>query len=307
MYRSLLVPLDGSSFAEQALPCAAAIATRANAGVSLVRVWESPSHFVTELAPPAIREAPTDRLAAAAYLEETAEQLRRSAGIAVETAVLEGGVPRSILDHATTTGTDLIVMTTHGRTGFSRAWIGSVVDALVRSALVPLLLCRPDETQRVPPYEHVFSRLLIPLDGGTEAERILPHAIEIGRMFQAKYVLFCVVRPVAMPTHPYSYTAAAWQGDPAATEQAVEQADNYLRGCADRVAAQHAGACVEIDVRVNDSAAATIVHAAINHGADLIALTTHARRGVRVLLGSVADKVLRGTDAAVLALRPVSE
>jgi nucleotide-binding universal stress UspA family protein len=305
MYRSIVVPLDGSAFAEQALPLAAAIATRTGAALRLVRVWEPPYHFVTELAPPELTEPSDDERVAAAYVDRVAEGLRTSKALQVATAVLNGNVPAAILDNVTGASADLIVMTTHGRTGFSRAWLGSVADAIVRETLVPLLLHKPDETAGTG-NDRTLERILIPLDGSSAAEQILPHAIELGRIFEAAYVLVSVVRPAVVPMHPYASVAPAWQADPAATERALAFADRYLRGQVQRVTSGHPGAVVEVDVRLEQSAGTAIVDAARDHRADVVALTTHARRGVRLLLGSVADKVLRGTDGSVLVLRPSS-
>jgi nucleotide-binding universal stress UspA family protein len=305
MYRSIVVPLDGSALAEQALPLASTIAARTGAALRLVRVWEPPYHFVTELAPPELTEPSDDERAAAAYLDLVAERLRTSSALQVATAVLNGTVPTAILDTVTGASADLIVMTTHGRTGFSRAWLGSVADAVVRETPVPLLLQKPDESA-ASGHDRMLERILIPLDGSSAAEQILPHAVELGRIFEAAYVLVSVVRPAVAPTHPYSYIAPAWQADPEATEQALAFTERYLRGQVQRVTSEHPGAVVEVDVRLEQSAGAAIVDAARNHRADVVALTTHARRGVRLLLGSVADKVLRGTDGAVLVLRPTS-
>lgn len=303
MYRSILVPLDGSAFAEQALPLSTSIAARSDAALRLVRVWEAPYHFVTELAPPEITEPPDDQRVAAEYLEQVAERLRTSSALQVETAVVNGDVPAAILDDAAAAGADLIVISTHGRTGFSRAWLGSVADAIVRQTPVPLLLHKPDESATTA-HETMLERILIPLDGSRGAEQVLRHAIELGRVFDASYILVSVVRPAAMPTQAYSYGVPAWQPDPAATDRAMALADQYLRGVRERVAGGHPGAAIEIDVRLADGAGSAIVDAAHSHRAGLVALTTHARRGVRLLLGSVADKVLRGTDGAVLVVRP---
>ena len=308
MYRSILVPLDGSPFAEQALPLASSIARRAEATLSLVRVWESPYRFVTELAPPELSEQPEDRLAAERYLEQTADALRSTVDLRVETAVLDGDVTDSILDHASSAGCDLVVLTTHGRTGFSRAWLGSVADSVLRAAAIPILLHRPAEQADPPAEQFAMKRILIPLDGSREAEQIMSHVIALGRVFSSHYFLVNVVPPVAMQVQPYTYTApAALQIDPVVTKQSVARAERYLRTVAQRVTAEHAGADVEIDVRMEARAGFAIVDAVREHRADLVALTTHARRGVRLLIGSVADKVLRGTHGAVLALRPTRE
>jgi len=86
----------------------------------------------------------------------------------------------------------------------------------------------------------------------------------------------------------------------------VSRAQNYLHAAAARPKAQYPGVTVELDVRLDERPGPAIVHAVQDHKADLVALTTHAHRGVRLVLGSVADKVLRGTDGALLELRPAA-
>jgi nucleotide-binding universal stress UspA family protein len=202
------------------------------------------------------------------------------------------------------------VITTHALTGLSRAWLGSVADAVVRTVATPVLLCRPVETSavgtRAEAPARLFSRVLIALDGSAAAEEILAHAAELGRMGGASFTLVRVALPVMMPVHPYTYAAPPWQTDQVATEDAVSHARNYLHATADHLKAQYPDAMVELDVRVDERPGVAIVHAVQEHKADLVALTTHAHRGVRLVLGSVADKVLRGTDGALLVLRPAA-
>ena len=86
----------------------------------------------------------------------------------------------------------LVVMTTHGRGAVSRFWLGSVADKLVRQLPMPVLLVRPHEP--APDFAHppIFRRALIPLDGSTLAEQILPHALGLGGLTQAEFTLFQV-------------------------------------------------------------------------------------------------------------------
>jgi len=304
MYRSIIVPLDGSAFAEQAVAVALAIAEALHAKVTLVRAWDPAEYrYTSELTPPLLNPEAYDRLAATEYLEGLASRLRPATSATIDVAVVAGAAVDAIREHLTSTGADLVVMTTHGLTGWSRAWIGSVADALVRVSTVPVLLCRPLEAPTaVAPGR--FACVLIPLDGSAEAEQILTHAAEIGAGTGVRFILLRVERPVVMPVHPYSYAALAWQADEAATKEVVTHARQYLNAKAEWLAARCPQATVDVDVRLADSAGGAIVDAATDYKADLVALTTHARRGVRLVLGSVADKALRGTHASVLLLRP---
>jgi nucleotide-binding universal stress UspA family protein len=304
MYRSILVPLDGSPFAEQALPAAVSIATALRTKLTLLRAWDPSSYrFGSELTPPYLDAEAHDRLVAGEYLDAMAARLRSTDGISVDVAVVPGRAADAIRERAVAAGADLIVMTTHGLTGWSRAWLGSVADGVVRAVVSPVLLCRPVDAPH-PTRSGLFTHVLIPLDGSAAAEQILTHAAELGSVGGARYTLLRVVQPVKAPVHPYTYVAPAWQTDRPATEEAMSHARNYLTATAESLKARCPGATVDVDVRLDERTGAAVVDAARDHKADLVALTTHARRGVRVVLGSTADKVLRGTDGAVLVLHP---
>jgi nucleotide-binding universal stress UspA family protein len=304
MYSSILVPLDGSPFAEQALPLAVSIATASRAKLTIVRAWDPSNYrFSSELTPPFLDAEAHDRMVATEYLDAVGGRLRTTSGVTVSAAVIAGRPVDAIHECATNVAADLVVMTTHGLTGWSRAWLGSVADAVVRTVAIPVLLCRPTETAAPMP-SPLFSRVVIALDGSPAAEEILPHAAELGRMGGASFTLVRVAPRVMMPVHPYTYAAPAWQIDQAALEEAVSHAHDYLNATAESLKARYPGSTIAVDVRLDERPGMAIVDAVQDHKADLVALTTHARRGVRLVLGSVADKVLRGTDGAVLVLRP---
>ena len=307
MYRSIVVPLDGSPFAEQAIAVALAIAEDSGAKVTFTRAWNPASYrYTSELTPPFLAPGANERLEATQYLSDLVSRLRSSTTTTIDMAVLAGSPVEAINEYLTSNGADLVVMSTHGLTGWSRAWIGSVADALIRVASIPILLCRPQETESTLAAGG-FKCVLIPLDGSSEAEQILQHVADIGASGVDRFVLLRVERPVRLPMHPYVYAGGAFETDPVATDEAVTHARDYLTKTAAWLSARCPRATTEVDVRVADQLGGAIVDAAKEYGADLVALTTHARRGVRLVLGSVADKVLRGTQGSLLVLRPSAE
>src|SRR5689334_15520027 len=139
MYRSLLVPLDGSSFSEHALPLAAHIARRCDARLSLVNVFAPlGSIFVEGYLFPDDEVDRYLRQRQVEYLRRMAERVRALTPTPVTIHALEGSVDDQLRQLARDGGTDLIVMTTHGRSPLSRFWIGSVTDDLLRDAPAPL-------------------------------------------------------------------------------------------------------------------------------------------------------------------------
>ena len=191
MYRSILVPLDGSPLSEYALPAACDIARRSGAALRLVHV-----HMRATSNPIYVEGLPMidERLQSLgkdherAYLERVRDRISAEQGLRVTIALhdlaSEAGRDPSIADalaaDAAATDTDLIVMTTHGRGGLARFWLGSVADTLIHVSSVPVLSLRPDEL--APPIEHppVFRHILIPLDGSALAEQILEPTLTLG-------------------------------------------------------------------------------------------------------------------------------
>lgn len=139
MYKRILVPLDGSSLAEQSLPHAAAHASAFGAEVVLLKVL-GPLPEPSMTSPRAIRsaEAASAELARE-YLEGVAGDLRAE-GLGVEAITVEGKPYVQIIRYAEDNDVDLIIMSTRGHSGWSRWLLGSVADRVARGATVPLLL-----------------------------------------------------------------------------------------------------------------------------------------------------------------------
>jgi nucleotide-binding universal stress UspA family protein len=150
-YRTIVVPLDGSAVAEQALDQAYEVATATGASLLLVAVAPEPGEFLAaEVGDIPVwmledRMAETERLHA--YLQRQAARLL-NAGLTVEIQVVAGSPATAILNSAAETGADLIVMATHGRSGLPRLWMGSVALQVVQSARTPVLLVRAQQARK---------------------------------------------------------------------------------------------------------------------------------------------------------------
>ena len=299
MNAPILVPLDGSAFGEQALEPAVALARRAGVELHLVRVHvlsipgaypEATIFFSSELEKRA-RDADREYLAGFAALWPD---------VTVRTALLEGSIVSAIERYIAVARIGLVVMTTHGRSGLSRAWLGSIADALIRRVRIPVLLRRPTaEPVKRPPNE--FSHILIPLDGSATAESILRHATRIGAVMGARYTLVQVVPPMEEMTAPAE--APPLTPSPETLRHVEKESLAYLEDVAGRLRA--AGCAVDVSVIPHRQPAIGIIEKAEELGADMIAIATHGRTGLRrIALGSIADKVVRGTTLPVLVFRP---
>jgi nucleotide-binding universal stress UspA family protein len=295
MFRSILVPLDRSPLAEQALPPALAIARRAGAALDLVS-----AHTLYALAEPQYGRLPYDPVAEAEfrqqeqlYLDATAKRFVTFPRTPVTTAVIDGLVVDGLLGRVHDRRHDLIVMATHGRGPFGRALLGGVADEVVRRAPVPVVLVRPgvEAADRVP--EPTIDCVLIALDGSPLAEQVLPPALELARLMEARCRLLRVVQA------PASARPAA---PPLAAERA--RAEAYLERIAGPV--RRDGWPVETQVAFAPHAAEGIIEQAQALAPRcLLALATRGHGGLRrMLLGSVADEVIRGGPGPVLVLHP---
>jgi nucleotide-binding universal stress UspA family protein len=306
MYRSILVPLDGSAFAEHALPLAVSIARRAKATLQLAHVDLVPSSMYV-LSRPNMESTYDARVKerAAAYLDNVVWRLSARTPVPVETVLLEGSVTEALEEHIALKGVDLVVMTTHGRGAIRRAWLGSVADKLLRHLSVPIVMVRPREEPHDLTVEPVLRRVLIPLDSSALAEQILEPALTLGGLMQSEYTLLHVVEPMlVMGDEMGAFAAGAAAA--AIHAQLPEEGRKYLGNVIQRLGVR--GQTVQSKVIVDQTAADGILEEAKTAGHDLIALATHAHGGlVRFLLGSVADKVLRGATVPVLVYRPQKE
>ncbi|MDI6826930.1 MAG: universal stress protein [Armatimonadota bacterium] len=145
MFEEILVPLDGSELAEKAIPYAVELAKKFNSRITLLSVIEPIGIYsqpgVVGPVVNVILEPEAEARETHKYLEEKAENIKDE-GINVRKVVRQGDAATQICDFSKEAGIDLIVMSTHGRSGFQRWVYGSVADKVLRSAEAPVLLVR---------------------------------------------------------------------------------------------------------------------------------------------------------------------
>ncbi|WP_322493836.1 universal stress protein [Chloroflexus sp.] len=290
MFRTILVPLDGSPVGEQALAAAARLARAVHATVHLAHV-----HYPNSLTPIVIETLPIidAKLHSLAtqheqfYLEQiAAAPVMR--GIQTATTVLEGEIAETLAAHAQAIQANLIVMTTHGWSGFEHFWLGSVAESLLRMTHTPLWLMRPGEpAQRA---AQPLRRILVPLDGSALSEQVLPHAQALASLDDARLILARVM----MRRRRREELSDAEQ---------KQQIEAYLQEVASRLEAQ--GVPADIAVGAAEQPARALLTLSRDLQVDAIALATRGQGGWRqIMVGSTADKVIRASPIPVLAVRP---
>ncbi len=291
MFSHLLVPLDGSSLAEAALPYAFTLGKRLGAQLLLLRA--QPPGPAEGGVPAKGVAAPGETLA---YLEEV--QRRASAqGITSRIAAVPGNAAEAILDAVATKKCDLVVMSTHGRSGITRWVLGSVADKVLHAAAVPVLLIRPKAGGGAPDHTSVLSKIIVPLDGSGLAEAALQPAEQLARSLGLSLLLVQVVDP-----RIFNYVGPEMSGSYQNLYTSLDRtAKDYLIALAAGPA--KAGLAVETAV-LNGLPGGSISDLAQNTPGSLVVMSSHGRSGLsRWALGSVAEKVARDSLAPVLILQ----
>ena len=295
MFRRVLVPLDGSNFAEIAVPVAVRLARLARAELEFALVHEP--ELVAALGVEGVVVAEDEALRRqreTRYLHEVIDRCATRTTARISTQLLDGEPGPTLAAEIGSWQPDLVVLSTHGRGPLSRMWLGSVTDYLLRHVSVPLLVLKPrDAVDWQEPDLHLRS-ILVGWDLSPVGEAILEPVVDLARLTGAKIELVHVIETALTPAF-----------DARLIELQSDEAARKLAGVVDRLRNQ----CLTVEAQVvfGVAAASTLVELVAQDGHDLVALTTHGRSGVtRALLGSVADKVIRASDKPVLVVRPAA-
>lgn len=309
-YTRIILPLDGSGTSEQAIPLARRMALQLSLPIRLVYAVEPDSPAITQslfstrrwMEPASVRE---DR--ARDYLEMISSQLAAD-GLQVETAVPHREPAGGIVEEAGQDPQALIVITSHGRSGLARWWLGSVADKVLHMSDNPVLVIRIREQPFRSPEESP-GRLIVPLDGSDLAELVLPHVAHLASgmglpvtllqitPLEEEYYRFAAMGPGLAP--------APLPSAPSVTEvvqAALQEGSAYL----DDVKSRLTGEGVQtVDTEVTQGTAADVIVDRVSEDeGGLVAMTTHGRSGVgRMMLGSVAERVIRQSGCPVLVVR----
>jgi nucleotide-binding universal stress UspA family protein len=275
VFDRILVPLDGSELAEAILSQVRRILLSKSADVILVRAVPKPrSAEANGVELPRILMAQATR-----EVEEVSRELAAQ-GVCVQGVVRNGNPADVILEVAAEEKATLVTMSTHGRSGMARWSYGSVTEKVLRASHVPVLAVRSFAGgQRAQADERCFRKILVPISCDDHSLGVVGPALEFAKLFGSHVVVLHVSEGPNCFIPVPQMTAAF---------------ERFRAG----------GVTVEPLLRQGDPAA-EILDVCETQGSDLIAMTTHGRAGVsRWMLGSVAEKVLRGAAVPVLVVRP---
>ncbi len=308
MFQHILVPLDGSSRAEQALPLAARVARKTGGTIFLLRAvpptagdssyqYSRVGVYAEEIHKDLVQEANV-------YLERVAHS-DLLAGITLHTYIPSDAPAQAILYYAQSQHADLIVLCSHGYTSIKRWMLGSVAQKIARSSLL-----HPEETHSV--------RALVALDGSPFAKATLIPTAQLVAVFGTPALpgVLHLLRVVQPPGDQEERKYQVY--DINIREYNRNEAERYLQTTKERLSKElvaHLNLQVTFSV-VEDADIATALMriaetrdstgAQSSNGYDLIALATHGRGGIqRWMTGSVAERLLEKAKLPLLIVRPL--
>ncbi len=314
MFKHILVPLDGSSRAEQALPVAAKLAHASSATITLLRIVDTSPAFPAADAKPVLIQpvSETDIRVAQSYLDGIAASDLFN-HIHIETRAVSGLVSSTILSEAASLQADIIIICSHGLTGVTRWALGSVAEKVARYGTLPTLILHEggptlDKTMAV--------HTLVPLDGSAHSEAALVAAAQLTTALstpeQGALHLLHVVKPTS--------TAHGSKGATSETDEApanIRMAKQYLDSTIKDIPNTS-----KIDGKLstssfvvsNSDVAHTIIqeaeHASGNtaRNANIIAMTAYGNNGPQHwALGSITERVLHGTRLPLFIIQPTKD
>ncbi|KAA3662565.1 MAG: universal stress protein [Chloroflexi bacterium] len=291
--KKIMIPLDGSPLSEMPLVPASKLAKAINALLILLRVQEPSALMDDEALKGQVSQLKGD--AALKYLDEVAHKEMLS-GVELESMVVNGQVAESIIDSAAENDVDLIVMSSHGRSGISRWVYGSVAEKVLRQA--PCATIIQQSKADVPMFSN--KRILVTLDGSALAERVLESVRDIAQATGSELILLRVTGMIQLAIDSVDPLVMKQDLDKLEERERIE-AKEYLERVQHKLFAS--GLTVKVEV-TSGHVAETILAYAEENDVDLIAMSSYGRSGVgRWFYGSVAEKVLRGAHSAMLIKR----
>ena len=318
-YSSVLVPLDGTAFAEAAVRPAAELASRSGGSIHLVSVVSKPSsegQIVSMSLAPLPPAGVGRSLARVQVLEEelsdVAEQVRGEWECDTSFEVIAGAPTADTLLEAAERGhADLIVAATHSKGMIARGLLGSTSADLSRRAACPVLLVPSEDAEPDPeetPLQGKVDRIAVALGPDAELDdAVLANALTQALLWEASLVLIHAVPVVPAPSVPSGAVAPSSFGPGVATDartlQAAEDRLAKLVG-----ALSDFGIDTSAEVLQGPRAADTVLERALQHGADLLVVGRHERDlWERLWIGSESDRLARHIRSIGLLVCPLGK
>ena len=295
MAQKILLPMDGSELAENAIPYVRELAAQLKAEVYLLHVCPAEHRDYNHMH--------------LIYLNKLADNLRgwikesskSGQDPIIQVEVIPGEPLKVIIDYVKQKSIDIVALTSHGTSGF-RAWaIGNTADQVVRRVGIPTLLIRVKEGSNIQSQVGPIKKILLPLDTSDASQIAVPYAVQLAKTLNASITLFSMTKTI----YAQHFDGAGagfgvnWDSIDASTEKYVE---GYLKEIEDKI--KKAGIEVNHTSYVSIDAAFEILEIEKKIQPDLIVMATRGRSQIaRWALGSVAEKVLVAGNSPILMVK----
>lgn len=296
MFDRILLPLDGSNLAEEAIPYGEELARKLGSEVILLHVCP-PDHKLAHN---------MHRL----YLEKMAELIQerlnkalpkgKEAKVRAEHPL--GNFAEEIRDCMDKNDIGLVIMTAHGASSLRVRILGSRVDKIFRLVSCPTLLIRTVDIGRKKKDRELIGRILLPLDGSENSELALPVAQELALKLKAKLNLFRMAQKAHYTPSKDDMVGDMGLDDEEVSAAELERAQAYLKGIEEKLKQQ--GVDTSSSVALGDDPAKEITAAGREADADLKVMATRGRSPITAWApGSIAHQLLNAGDLPLLIVR----
>lgn len=289
MFGRILVPLDGSIIAEKVFPAVTELAKGFSSEVYIVGICETGDLEETR--------------AYQVYLNNKLEQLKSNLAdskASVKLAVLSGKPAEKILKYAETEKINLIIMSSHGRSGIMPWSLGSTVNKVINKAGIPLLVVRAKE---IPDDTRLFSRIIVPLDGSEKSTGVLPFVEALITKIPSQIY---IIRVMEGGRHIHTIGGLDYiRFEDRDVNAAQKRAKNYL----DNICHNLCGTTGEVsyEVRTGDAAKEIMKYANEKEGS-LIIMSSHGHSSVETwVMGSVTSKITEVSQQSIWLIPPISK
>ena len=297
----ILCPIDFSDTSRRALDHALALARWYHAGVTVLHMHQvaAPVYIAPYVGPEALQPivlTDRERQQLVTALDEHVAADRVASGVAIETILDESvDIPSAILSYVASTRSDLLVLGTHGRSGFQRLVLGSVAEKVLRNASCPVLTVPPRAADAVPRELVSIQHILCPIDFSPGSRRALEYAVSLAQEARGRLTVLYVVELPADALEPPNSALVNYRAT------CFEQARTHMKEIMRTTAPLGAAAA---DMVVEGRAYREILQVAAEQQSSLIVMGVQGRGAVdRLFFGSTTNHVVRQATCPVLTLR----
>lgn len=300
LFKHILLPLDGSSVAEEAITHALQLARNCGAEIHLLHVQRTTSHTDEHSIDPVHWRLRRAELRS--YLNRLADDISGKE-IAVTVSVREGRPAEQIVEYCEEADIDLIVFTAYGKGGVSRFHFGSTAQKVFSGSGRSFMIVRPGEAAPDPD-QFAYRRILISVDGSPHSEWM---ACQVAAMMRGQPAELILLQVIAVPEMPRRMPIT--REEQATREKFVENNRRAAQTYLDEMAQQlENGIKVSFRLLIAENMADSICKTAAEEGVDLIAMSAHDwQSGGQRVMGNICQTVMCHSPIPVLVLQDRSE